>query len=158
MPLVEFALARLWNERDEKRRVIPKEALVRIGGIGGALQQHADHVLDGLSPDIARDILVGMTTSKGTRARRARADVLRPIRDPRGDTVLDSLEKARLVVADEGLYTLAHEALLVQWPRLRAWIAATARARADPSAGRVMHTPPTLSAPERSSQSTSRAT
>lgn len=130
MPLVEFALARLWNERDEKRRMIPKEALARVGGIGGALQQHADQVLAGLSQDIARDILLGMTTSKGTRARRSRADVLRPIRDARGDTVLDALEKARLVVADDGLYTLAHEALLVQWPRLRAWIAATARARA----------------------------
>jgi eukaryotic-like serine/threonine-protein kinase len=130
MPLVEFALARLWNERDEKRRVIPTEALARIGGIGGALQQHADQVLEALPQEIARDILVGLTTSKGTRARRTRSDVLRPIRDPQGESVLAALEKARLVVADEGLYTLAHEALLAQWPRLRAWIVATARARA----------------------------
>jgi hypothetical protein len=130
MPLVEFALARLWNERDEKRRVIPKAALARIGGIGGALQQHAERVFEGLPPDIARDVLVGLTTSRGTRARRTRADLLRPIRDPRGDAVLDALERARLVVADDGLYTLAHVALLAQWPRLRSWIAATARARA----------------------------
>src|SRR5262249_34637713 len=33
LPLVEFAIARLWRERDEERRVLPRAALAAMGGV-----------------------------------------------------------------------------------------------------------------------------
>jgi hypothetical protein len=36
--------------------------------------------------------------------------------------VVDALAAARLLTLDEGTVELAHEALIREWPRLRAWI------------------------------------
>jgi hypothetical protein len=64
-----------------------------------------------------------LTTPQGTRQTRPVSDLIGEEREPLRKTALDALEQARLVVADEGGVTLAHEALLTQWTRLRAWIA-----------------------------------
>src|SRR6185503_5218548 len=45
LPLLQFALAELWNARDEERRQIPASALAAIGGVEGALARHADDLL-----------------------------------------------------------------------------------------------------------------
>src|SRR6185295_4314972 len=50
LPLLQFALATLWEARDRERRVIPAAALAAIGGVGGALAGHADRVIDQLLP------------------------------------------------------------------------------------------------------------
>ena len=47
LPLLQFALAELWEARDTTARVIPTAALERIGGVAGALARHADDVLGG---------------------------------------------------------------------------------------------------------------
>lgn len=135
MPLVEFALARLWMERDDARRILPHAALARIGGIAGALEQHAESTLVGLTsrhgPSIVetvRLVLIALTTPQGTRTRATPEEIARAAPDPRRDEVIAALERARLVVREDGRLTLAHEALLVQWSRLRQW---TADARRD---------------------------
>lgn len=129
MPLVEFALARLWRERDEVARRIPRVALERIGGVAGALQQHAESVIASLDPAAVRELLVALTTPRGTRARRSRTDLLAEVRRPSAAATLDALERARLVVLDDRQLTLAHDALIAEWPRLRAWVAALERDR-----------------------------
>src|SRR5262249_27014625 len=48
LPLLQFALAELWEARDESRKIIPASALQAIGGVEGALARHADAVLAAL--------------------------------------------------------------------------------------------------------------
>ena len=112
--------------------MIPRAALQRIGGLAGALEQHAEETLAKLvsahgahAEKVTRRVLVALTTARGTRARRAKDDLAREVGDGRFVQVLGALEKARLVVEDEGHVALAHEALLDQWRRLRGWVEAS---------------------------------
>ncbi|MCY1017152.1 protein kinase domain-containing protein [Pyxidicoccus sp. MSG2] len=136
LPLLQFALAELWERRERERHVIPAAALRALGGVDGALARHADGVLSTLLPverGAARRLLLRLVTAEGTRERRTRAELLgdagreeRPAR-----AALEALVRGRLVVAREaageeagaGTYALAHEALLVRWDTLRGWLA-----------------------------------
>ncbi|QSQ20492.1 SUMF1/EgtB/PvdO family nonheme iron enzyme [Pyxidicoccus parkwayensis] len=136
LPLLQFALAELWEHRDSARRVIPASALVALGGVDGALARHADGVLSTLLPaerSAARRLLLRLVTAEGTRERRTRAELLGdPGHEERhARAALEALVHGRLVVAREaageeagaGTYELAHEALLVGWDTLRGWLA-----------------------------------
>lgn len=144
MPLFEFALARLWTERDPRTRRLTRAALARIGGIAGALEQHAEHTLAALvrqhgSPNdperrieaATRSVLLSLTTPSGTRTRRTREEVTAAAKvDPRlAQLVLAAFEQARLVVVEDGMLTIAHEALLERWPRLRQWASSVRKER-----------------------------
>jgi eukaryotic-like serine/threonine-protein kinase len=140
LPLLQFALAELWDARDANRRVIPAGALARIGGVTGALARHADGVLAGLPAaehDAARAILMALVTAEGTRARRTHSELreLAGHKSPRADAALDALVRGRLLVAQradsgESLYAIAHEALLHGWDVLRGWVSHDAERRA----------------------------
>ncbi|MCA9657316.1 MAG: serine/threonine-protein kinase PknK, partial [Myxococcales bacterium] len=71
LPLLQFALAELWNVRDEEGGVITRANLDEIGGVTGALARHGDGVLASLLPQArteARRILVRLVTIEDTRA------------------------------------------------------------------------------------------
>ncbi len=130
MPLAQFALKQLWDQRDRAKKQLTAASLRAIGGISGALQRHAEATFQQLvgagHGDRARRIFLGLTTAQGTRSIRSHADLVKP--DPEREGVLHVLEASRLVVeVPEGL-TLAHEVLLSEWPRLRDWVEAV---RAD---------------------------
>lgn len=138
MPLFEFALARLWAERDQNARRLSRAALARIGGIAGALERHAESTLadlvrqHGLSiEDVTRSVLLALTTASGTRTRKAHDEILAAAKaDPRlVQAVSAAFEQARLVVVEDGKLTLAHETLLVRWPRLRQWVVSVKKER-----------------------------
>lgn len=133
LPLLQFALAELWDARDQARRVIPAEALATIGGVTGALARHADSVFAGLTSterDAARTILLSLVSSEGTRAPRSHSELLELASrtSPRASSALDALVRGRLLVAqetasgEESAYTIAHEALLQGWDTLRGWL------------------------------------
>ena len=128
MPLVQFALTQLWERRDDARKIIPRAALDAIGGLAGALERHANATLERHAKENAESlvaaerVLVAMTTPQGTRRPRPREALARL--HPLAGEVLERLEHARLVVAEADGLTIAHEALLVQWKRLRRWIEA----------------------------------
>ncbi|MCC6551852.1 MAG: protein kinase [Polyangiaceae bacterium] len=128
MPLVQFALTELWKKRDPERKEITRAGLREIGGIAGALERHAEATLSALERDrpgaaeAARAVLLALTTPDGTRATGTREE-LAATAGPAGEAALEALVEARLVVPCEGGITLAHEALLAQWGRLRAWVA-----------------------------------
>lgn len=147
MPLFEFALTRLWDEADHVHRKVGRAALARIGGIGGALEAHAEQTLRKLmaelgprvAEDATRALLIALTTPSGTRARRTMDELARETKlAPTGTSspdrmlltsILGALGNARLVVSEEGRFTLAHESLLQQWPRLRDWLVASRHRR-----------------------------
>jgi serine/threonine protein kinase/energy-coupling factor transporter ATP-binding protein EcfA2 len=129
MPLVQFALTKLWQKRDTTRKIIPRAALHAIGGIAGALDVHADATYDHIarrSPDAAavtRTVLLSLTTTKNTRATRTLEELKKRAPGELTPAVLRELEEARLVTHEDAGLTLAHEALIVQWGRLRGWLA-----------------------------------
>jgi serine/threonine protein kinase len=133
MPLVQFALTELWRKRDRGRKMITRESLSAIGGIAGALERHADATLERIERDHAgglfsvRDVLLSLTTPQGTRAHKTLADLERA-GGALGREVIAALEAARLVAREPDGVTLAHDALVTQWGKLRAWVA---EARAD---------------------------
>lgn len=127
LPLLQFALAELWDARPGDSGVITAASLEALGGVAGALARHADSVLLGLSPPqraVARRILSTLVTAEGVRVRRTEdelasaGDAARP--------ALDALVRGRLLVArdaDHGsAFEIAHEALIRGWDTLRRWL------------------------------------
>lgn len=127
LPLLQFALAELWDARASGCARINSDALQAIGGVSGALARHADHVVLGLSQPqrkAVRSILTCLVTVEGTRARRARNEL--PMVDSDADAALDAMVQARLLVVHEtdagAVYEVAHEALIADWDTLRRWL------------------------------------
>ncbi|WP_437978543.1 bifunctional serine/threonine-protein kinase/formylglycine-generating enzyme family protein [Sorangium sp. So ce295] len=145
LPLLQFALAELWEGRDEARRVIPTARFEAQGGVPSALGRHADGVLARVPPPhraAFRAILLALVTAEGTRARRGEAELLAaargsPDEPPGARAALDALVRGRLLVAREGedsegsVFELAHEALLSGWDTLRGWLGHDAEGRAQ---------------------------
>jgi hypothetical protein len=135
MPLVQFAMTALWEQRDRASRRITRAGLRSIGGLAGALDRHAEATLrrwsarpggrahDLARVDAARRVLLALTTPEGTRAARA-LDELHEVAAPAlVDAALAELTAARLVVGEAGRVVLAHDALVAQWRTLRGWVA-----------------------------------
>lgn len=136
LPLLQFALAQLWEQRDVHRGVITVAAFDAIGGVEGALSRHATGVHDALLPETRqamRHLLVRLVTSSGTRARQT-ATELGVHQDHARRNAIAALVEGRLVVADEldgePVYEIAHEALISGWPKLRAWLDRASNIRA----------------------------
>jgi energy-coupling factor transporter ATP-binding protein EcfA2 len=127
MPLEQFALAELWRRRDREQRLITRQGLDAVGGVGGALAGHAEQTLRGLQAgrgavDLARRVLLALVTPQGTRQPRPAADLARLGERSEVEAVVEALRRARLLIDEDAGVTLAHEALLERWPRLRGWV------------------------------------
>ena len=128
MPLVQFALTELWHKRDRAAKKVTRKGLRAIGGISGALERHADATLAEIAQTqpgaeiSARAVLLALTTPQGTRAARKMSE-LEVAAGPGRGAVIEAFERARLIVPGPGGVTLAHEALLTQWGKLRGWVA-----------------------------------
>ncbi|MFY2556122.1 protein kinase domain-containing protein [Corallococcus terminator] len=134
LPLLQFALAELWEARDVKAQVITQAALDSLGGVAGALAKHADAAVERLLPDqraAARGVLLRLVTADGTRARKTDRELAGE--DVRYRAALEALVRARLLVAREApegtSYELAHEVLLSGWNSLARWLAEAAERR-----------------------------
>jgi formylglycine-generating enzyme required for sulfatase activity len=134
LPLLQFALAEMWEGRARDRHVIPAAALEALGGVSGALARHADGVVDALPAEqqrAARALLLRLVTDDGTRARRSADELCGE--DTRYRAALEALVRGRLLVArdtQEGsTFEMAHEALLHGWSTLARWLAEEAETR-----------------------------
>jgi serine/threonine protein kinase/formylglycine-generating enzyme required for sulfatase activity len=134
LPLLQFALAELWEAKPPGEHVITARSLSQIGGVDGALARHADHVIDSLPAAhqaAARRILCSLVTLQRTRARKTDQELTAG--DPGARAALDALVRGRLLVARESrggtACEIAHEALLAGWFTLRKWLDEEAEAR-----------------------------
>jgi len=108
LPLLAFAVSRLWELRDRERRMLTREAYEEIGGVGGALARHAEATLDVIGQErlpIVRELFRNLVTAAGTRAVREVDDLLsvfggEKVRKSEGERVRRS---ALPSVASEGL-------------------------------------------------------
>ena len=132
LPLLQFAARQLWERRDVENRLLTQETYESIGGVEGALAEHADGVLEGMTPaqvDVTRQLLLRLITPDGTRRVMAREEIVAGL-GPEGDDVLGRLIQARLVSVRRSLASsqessaelqLAHESLIRGWERLSRW-------------------------------------
>ncbi|WP_428267686.1 protein kinase domain-containing protein [Haliangium sp.] len=143
LPLLQFALAQLWDARDSE--VLTHAALRQIGGVEGALARHADEVMAGLTTAArasARAVLLRLVTVERTRGSRTASELITggaereaAEREAAEREVIEALVKGRLIVARDDIsgepaYAIAHEALLTQWDALRRWLDAADETRA----------------------------
>ncbi|MGW7297771.1 nSTAND1 domain-containing NTPase [Streptomyces sp. NPDC054829] len=131
LPLVEFALAELWDRREHGR--LTHAAYRGIGGVEGALSRYADHQLT--------QVCKSSDGPDESTARRLFERLARPVRGKEYARVARSFDQlpAELRVAAQALagtrllvisrdssgretVALAHEALVRQWPTLRGWL------------------------------------
>lgn len=127
LSLVSHALLETWRHRTGAS--LTTAAFRSAGGLKGAVSQTAERVHGELGPveqEIARNVFLRLTTpgdgTEDTRRRASRAELEASPQGRRTSRVLDTLIAARLVVAEEHTVTIAHEALIRGWPRLRGWL------------------------------------
>lgn len=133
LPLMAFAAARLWEKRDRDRRLLTRAAYHQIGGVAGALAQHAENVMEKIGTSrepVVREIFRNLVTSQNTRATRDTDDILSIFQDRNSaEEVLTTLIDSRLLNSFEAAgkdgpirrVEIIHESLLSAWPRLLRW-------------------------------------
>ena len=130
LPLLQFAARTLWDRRDRDRAQLTLEAYDAMGGVAGALAEHAQAVLDGLTPaqtNTARQLMLRLVTPERTRRTLSAAAAVEGLGDE-ADEVLARLTGSRLVSTRKGSdgaeadLELVHESLILKWPRLSRWI------------------------------------
>lgn len=123
LPLVQFALARLWDRRDEQ--VLRAQSWKDIGGILGALGEAAQGLYERLAADeqqAARRLFLALFDVEGTRkvveesALDAAAVALAPRLADAGLVRRRAEEGGRAVIEP------LHEALATGWPQLSRWL------------------------------------
>jgi serine/threonine protein kinase/formylglycine-generating enzyme required for sulfatase activity len=135
LPLLQFALAELWETRDPAAQIITAAELRKIGGVTGALARHGDAALAELIPEqrvAARRVLMRLVSVDDTRAVRTEEELVAGSVPARA--ALKALVRSRLVVArevaDQAVFEIAHEALLGGWATLASWLEEEREARA----------------------------
>jgi DNA-binding SARP family transcriptional activator/WD40 repeat protein len=133
LPLLSTALLELWTRR--RVRTLSLEEYLRSGGVEGAVARLAEDAygrLDRNEREAAKRILLRLA-SPGEAASVVRRRV--PLsefdldRDLPTSRAMEILTAARLVTVADGTAEVAHEALLREWPRLRAWLEEDAEGR-----------------------------
>ena len=126
LPLLSHALLTTWehSRRSSKLTVADYQ---ESGGIRGAVASTAEGVYRGFTPaqqDVARQIFIRLVhvadDTANTRRRVPREELL--LRHGDAQPVLDAFIGKRLITAQTDDVEIAHEALLLAWPRLREWI------------------------------------
>ena len=128
LPLLQFTLNELFRRRDG--RTLTCEAYRALGGLEGALANHAEATLAALPPEVQAALPALLralvTADEGDHEPVVSRRVpLAPLRDdPIRRRLLDVLIEARLLVTDrddrmQPVAGIAHEALLTHWPRLK---------------------------------------
>ncbi|WP_326918133.1 trypsin-like peptidase domain-containing protein [Actinophytocola sp.] len=128
LPLVEFALARLWDNRSAG--TLTHGAYDELDGVAGALAGYAEGLYGRLTPaeqESARRLLVGLARPDDDGGFLRRPLLLSDV-DDELFPVLGKLSTGRLVVVGRTatgteIVELAHQALLDRWPRLGEWLA-----------------------------------
>ncbi|MEP6759291.1 MAG: BTAD domain-containing putative transcriptional regulator, partial [Actinomycetota bacterium] len=143
LPLLSTALLELWTHRGD--RTLRLDDYLRSGGVEGAVARLAEDAFGRLDRDgqaAAKRILLRLAESGdggevvGRRTPLSEFDL---DRDTDASRALAALTGARLVTVADETAEVAHEALLRDWPRLRAWLE-------DDAEGRRLHRHVTASA------------
>jgi WD40 repeat protein len=136
LPLLEFTLASLFDERDRESNTLLLKTYAELGGLEGAIAVEAERLVNA-QPEALRaalsDLLLALVEvdeAKGAESASARTLSRSLLTDPRQIELADKLVEGRFLIADDAgagpTLRLAHEALLRHWPRLSSLIEAEA--------------------------------
>ena len=135
LPLLQFTLDQLFQQRDGN--ILTNGAYQEIGGVQGALAQHAEATFNNLPSEqhktLARALFLrlieaGQTEQDTTRRRATYSELTLP--DAEQTRILqstaDAFVNARLLVTDQSgnnrTIEVSHEALIREWQRLGTWL------------------------------------
>jgi WD40 repeat protein/class 3 adenylate cyclase/tRNA A-37 threonylcarbamoyl transferase component Bud32/energy-coupling factor transporter ATP-binding protein EcfA2 len=128
LPLLSHALRATWERRDG--RTLTVEGYRESGGVGSAVAQTADTLVESVPPDqraLVRSLFLRLTElGEGVEDTRRRVDIDDLV--PEGaspdavQALLGRLAGARLVTLGQGTAEVAHEVLIREWPALRDWL------------------------------------
>ena len=128
LALLSFTASRLWELRDRRFRQLTRKAYDAMGGVAGALGQHAESTFLSLVADeqrVAREAFRHLVTADHTRAVLTTDELRQRLASARSDGVIAKLVDARLLAVVEGethsQIEIIHEALIAAWPRLQQW-------------------------------------
>jgi DNA-binding SARP family transcriptional activator/WD40 repeat protein len=130
LPLLSSSLLELWQERDGQTLTLASYRL--LGGLRSAVGRLAEGAYARLEPDEqerARALLLRLATEEDGAIVRRRVPLVEVGADPETARVLAVLTDARLLTVSEQVAEVSHEALLVEWPRLRGWLDEDAEGR-----------------------------
>jgi WD40 repeat protein/DNA-binding XRE family transcriptional regulator len=133
LPLLSHALLETWQRR--RGRTLTISGYNTAGGVRSAIAETAEAVyFDQLEPSqrpIARQIFLRLTelggdsTTADTRRRVSFSELAQaPEQWALVREVLNTLADARLITTNQNTAEVAHEALIREWPTLRAWLEA----------------------------------
>ena len=125
LPLVEFLLTSLWDHRDGS--VLTHSAYQELGGVGGALAQHAEQVFNRLPSgerEQTRTVLMRLVTARNDSIPITCRVADRVDFDDADWSLIEYFANQRLLVTspDRQTVQIVHEALLTKWERLNGWI------------------------------------
>ena len=135
LPLLEFTLDQLFQRRNGHQLTL--QAYHEMGGVKGALSQHAEATYQALPSEehrqMAREVFLrlvspGATEQDTTRRRAAHSEFERadPVQTQRMQQTLETFIRARLLTTTQvsGTTTIevSHEALIREWKRLAEWL------------------------------------
>ncbi len=137
LPLLQYALTELFEDRDDG--TLTHVAYESIGGTAGALARRAEelyHEQESEGQQAIRQMFLRLvaldddaTASPATRQRVARSELTAVVQDGElMDELIDEYAAYRLLTLDHDPHSrrptveIAHEALLREWQRLRAWL------------------------------------
>jgi serine/threonine protein kinase len=137
LPMLQYALTELFERREDQ--LLTHKAYQDIGGVLGALARRAEEIyleLDDDHQEATRQLFLRLVTlgegSEDTRRRALQSEVLAAAEDKKVmQAVIDMFGGYRLLTTDRDPATrtptveVAHEALIRQWQRLRAWLSDT---------------------------------
>ncbi|PHM06867.1 nSTAND1 domain-containing NTPase [Nostoc sp. 'Peltigera malacea cyanobiont' DB3992] len=150
LPLMEFALTRLWEKRDQQKHQLTLEQYENFQGLTGALNFHAENVYlyedyqqdsptqerNEQEKDWIQQIFLRLVRTgegdKDTRQRQPKAELLaiagndQEQQEALSELLDEGLVKGRLLVAgkdeqEKAWIDLAHEALIESWERFAQW-------------------------------------
>ncbi|WP_392530065.1 caspase family protein [Nostoc sp. C117] len=139
LPLLQFALTELWEQRDQKKHQLTVAKFNNLGGVIGALNRHAEKLYESFTKqqdqDWVKRIFLNLvrtgTQEKDTRQRLLKTKLLNIASENQSDQqaisdVLEKLIQGRLIVLEieatgEVWADLAHEALIEGWERFAQW-------------------------------------
>jgi len=138
LPLLEFALTRLWEEwRKQRSGPLTHQAYDDVGRVAGAIGETAEREYSKLAAqgrgDLVRRVFLCLVRpgeeTEDTRQRATLQELTaRPEDEAAVHTVVTALADARLVTTGQDEVTsqptveVAHEALIHGWQRLREWV------------------------------------
>ena len=129
LPLVSQVMARVWEQSDG--RALTMRGYQRVGGLSEAVDNAADEAfrqLDQAGRGVARPVFLRLTlvTGEGRVARRraARQELYRAAggRAEEVDRLVEQFAGRRLLVLEDDLVEIAHEALVQAWVMLQSWL------------------------------------